>query len=94
VFYENLLILYNFLCLNLLAFKGMKIGLNDEIKRKRKLNLVDLEGQVLCLRTHEGSKPRSSGYKLRLICFCVFFISFEKVYNKSQVANKNWFVFF
>jgi hypothetical protein len=53
------LILFNFLCLNLLAFKGMKIELNDELKRKRKLILVDLEGQVICLRTREGSKPRS-----------------------------------
>jgi len=30
-----------------------------------------------------------------LICFIFFFISFEKGFKiKSQVANKNWFVFF
>jgi len=34
------------------------------------------------------------GRNWRLICF-VFFISFEKGFKvKSQVANKNWFVFF
>jgi len=45
----------------LLAFKEKKIELNGKLKRKRKLILVDLEGQILCLRTREGSKPRSLG---------------------------------
>ncbi|AES70095.1 DNA-directed RNA polymerase, putative [Medicago truncatula] len=36
----------------------MKIELNDELKRKRKLILVDLGGQDHL--TREGSKPRSS----------------------------------
>jgi len=53
----------HFLAYNLLAFKEKKIELNGELKRKRKrkLILLDLEGQVICPRTREGSKPRSSG---------------------------------
>jgi len=50
---------------------------------------------VLCLRTREGSKPRSSGLKLMFDLFLCFLLVLKMILKwKSQVANDNWFVFF
>ena len=48
------------------------------IKRNKETYLstffIDLEGLGLCLRTREGSKPRSSGYKLTFDWLCVLLV--------------------
>ena len=61
VLYENLLVLFNILCLNLLALKK---EVRVAIKKREGFLFtffIDLEGRVLCLCTREGSKPHSLG---------------------------------
>ena len=58
-----------------------------KIKEKCFLYFVDLEGQVLCLRTLcEGSKPRSSGRN----CFCLLYVFyyFENILNEKAKWQK------
>jgi hypothetical protein len=69
------------MCYNLLVFFEEKMEFEMIKERRPSLSTFYWFGRtsVLCLRTREGSKPRSSGLKLTFDLLCVFYLIFEKV---------------